>query len=233
MIIGNKLYYFDTISSTNDYAKTLLYEAPEGTVVLADEQTDARGRHGTSWYSPPGGLWMSVLLQPEKTTLLSIAAGVAVCSSLHTFGITPGLKWPNDIIMNRKKIGGILTEIVDNNVIVGIGVNLNIRSFPQDLRDIASSVFLQTKKHLDKKMVFDLVCREFDEYYGMLKQNQDRDILSKWRDYTVLLGQQVTIQAGDATVAGKVLDIGLNGALIVMRSDGQIEHVSTGVCHLH
>ncbi len=232
MIIGNKLHYFDTISSTNDYAKTLLYEAPEGTVVLADEQTDARGRHGTSWYSPPGGLWMSVLLQPEKTTLLSIAAGVAVCSSLHTFGITPGLKWPNDIIMNRKKIGGILTEIIDDNVIVGIGVNLNIRSFPQDLRDIASSVFLQTKKHLDKKMVFDLVCREFDEYYGMLKQNQDRDILSKWRDYTVLLGQQVTIQTGDLTVAGKVLDIGTNGALIVMRSDGQIEHVSSGVCHL-
>ncbi len=232
MIIGNKLHYFDTISSTNDYAKTLLYEAPEGTVVLADEQTDARGRHGTSWYSPPGGLWMSVLLQPEKTTLLSIAAGVAVCSSLHTFGITPGLKWPNDIIMNRKKIGGILTEIIDDNVIVGIGVNLNIRSFPQELQDIASSVFLQTKKHLDKKMVFDLVCREFDEYYGMLKQNQDRDVLSKWRDYTVLLGQQVTIQAGDLTVSGKVLDIGTNGALIVMRSDGQIEHVSSGVCHL-
>ncbi len=233
MIIGNKLYYFDTISSTSDYAKTLLYEAPEGTVVLADEQTDAHGRHGSSWYSPPGGLWMSVLLRPEKTTLLSIAAGVAVCSSLHTFGITPGLKWPNDIIMNRKKLGGILTEIIDDNVIVGIGVNLNIRSFPQELRDTASSVFLQTKKHLDKKMVFDLVCRELDEYYAMLKQNQDRDVLSKWRDYTVLLGQHVTIQAGDVTIAGKVLDIGLNGALIVMRSDGQIEHVSAGVCHLH
>ena len=232
MIIGSKLYYFDTISSTNDYAKTLLYEAPEGAVVLADEQTDAHGRHGSSWYSPPGGLWMSVLLHPEKTTLLSIAAGVAVCSSLHTFGIMSGLKWPNDIIMNRKKIGGILIEIIDDNVIVGIGVNLNMRSFPGELSEIASSVFIETKKHLDKKMFFDLLCRELDDYYGMLKQNQDRDVLSKWRDYTILLGQQVIIQAGDATIAGKVLDIGMNGALIVMRSDGQIEHVPAGTCSI-
>jgi BirA family biotin operon repressor/biotin-[acetyl-CoA-carboxylase] ligase len=232
MIIGSKLYYFDTISSTNDYAKTLLYEAPEGTVILADEQTDARGRHGTSWYSPPGGLWMSVMLRPEKTTLVSIAAGVAVCTSLHTFGIAPGLKWPNDIIMNRKKIGGILIEIVDEHVIVGIGVNLNIRKFPQELREIASSVFLETKKHLDKKMFFDLLCRELDDCYDMLKHDQDRDILSKWRDYTILLGQRVTIQAGEGTIDGKVLDIGLNGALIVLRPDGSIEHVPAGTCHL-
>lgn len=232
MIIGSKLYYFDTISSTNDYAKTLLYEAPDGTVILSDEQTDARGRHGTSWYSPPGGLWMSVLLHPSKDTLVSIAAGVAVCTSLHTFGITPGLKWPNDIMLNRKKIGGILTEIIDDNVIVGIGVNLNIRKFPQELRGIASSVFLETKKHLDKKMFFDLLCKELDDCYGMLNHNQIRDILSKWRDYTILLGQHVTIQSGEGTIDGKVLDIGLNGALIVLRPDGSIEHVAAGTCHL-
>lgn len=232
MIIGSKLYYFDTLSSTNDYVKTLLYEAPEGTVVLSDEQTDARGRHGTSWYSPTGGLWMSVLLRPETETLVSIVAGVAVCTSLHTFGIMPGLKWPNDIIMNRKKIGGILTEIIDKDVIVGIGVNLNIRKFPPELHETASSVFLETRKHLDKKMFFDVLCKDFDEHYRMLKEKQERDILNTWRDYTVMLGQRVTIQAGEKTIDGKVLDIGMNGALIVMRPDGSIEHVAAGTCHL-
>jgi BirA family biotin operon repressor/biotin-[acetyl-CoA-carboxylase] ligase len=232
MIIGSKLYYFDTISSTNDYAKTLLYEAPEGTVILSDEQTDAHGRHGASWYSPVGGLWMSVLLNPDAATLVSIAAGVAVCTSLHTFGITPGLKWPNDIMLNRKKIGGILTEIIDDTVIVGIGVNLNIRTFPEELREIASSIFLETKKHLDKKMFFDLLCRELDDCYDMLKHKQGRDILSKWRDYTILLGQRVTMEVGNDTIEGKVLDIDLNGALIVLRTDGSIEHVTGGVCHL-
>ena len=232
MIIGSKLYYFDSVESTNEYAKTLTKDAPEGAVILVDEQTGGRGRFGRQWYSPKGGIWMSVILHPPDPSLIAIIAGIAVCKALHMNGVLPGIKWPNDIVLNGKKIGGILTEIIDKIVILGIGVNLNIREFPGELEATASSVFLETKKHLEKKMVFDTLCKQLDDCYIMLKQNKVTDLLTEWRHYTILLGQQVVIEMPDKELSGKVLDISRDGALIVMRSDGKIMRVVAGVCHL-
>jgi len=232
MIIGSKLYYFDSVESTNEYAKTLTKDAPEGAVILVDEQTGGRGRFGKQWYSPKGGIWMSVILHPPDPSLIAIIAGIAVCKALHMNGVLPGIKWPNDIVLNGKKIGGILTEIIDKIVILGIGVNLNIREFPDELEATASSVFLETKKHLEKKMVFDTLCKQLDDCYIMLKQNKVTDLLTEWRHYTILLGQQVVIEMPDKELSGKVLDISRDGALIVMRSDGKIMRVVAGVCHL-
>lgn len=232
MIIGSKLYYFDSVESTNEYAKTLTKDAPEGAVILVDEQTGGRGRFGRQWYSPKGGIWMSVILHPPDPSLIAIIAGIAVCKALHMNGVLPGIKWPNDIVLNGKKIGGILTEIIDKIVILGIGVNLNIREFPDELEATASSVFLETKKHLEKKMVFDTLCKQLDDCYIMLKQNKVTDLLTEWRHYTILLGQQVVIEMPDKELSGKVLDISRDGALIVMRSDGKIMRVVAGVCHL-
>ncbi len=232
MLIGSKLYYFDSLESTNEYAKTLIKDAPEGAVILVDQQTGGRGRFGKQWYSPEGGIWMSVILRPPDPSLISIIAGIAVCRALHMNGVLPGIKWPNDIVLNGKKIGGTLTEIIDKTVILGIGVNLNIREFPDELEAIASSVFLETKKHLEKKMVFDTLCKQLDDCYIMLKQNKVTDLLTEWRHYTILLGQQVVIEMPDKELSGKVLDISRDGALIVMRSDGKIMRVVAGVCHL-
>jgi len=232
MLIGSKLYYFDSLESTNEYAKTLIKDAPEGAVILVDQQTGGRGRFGKQWYSPEGGIWMSVILRPPDPSLITIIAGIAVCRALHMNGVLPGIKWPNDIVLNGKKIGGTLTEIIDKTVILGIGVNLNIRDFPDELEAIASSVFLETKKHLEKKMVFDTLCKQLDDCYIMLKQNKITDLLTEWRHYTILLGQQVVIEMPDKELSGKVLDISRDGALIVMRSDGKIMRVVAGVCHL-
>jgi len=232
MIIGCKLYYFDTIDSTNKYAKTLIGKVPEGTVVLADQQTDGKGRLNKKWYSPEGGLWMSVILQPDDTTLIPIVAAVAVCETLHMNGILAGIKWPNDILLNRKKIGGILTELIDTTIILGIGINLKIRKFPPELRTAASSVFIETKKSLEKKMVYDLLCKQLDDCYLMLKNNQVSELLTKWRHYTVLLGQQVTIETGEGRLLGRVLDISNDGALVIMLPDGKIKRIVGGVCHL-
>lgn len=233
MLIGSKLYYLDTIDSTNEYAKDLLKKnVPEGTVVLADSQEQGKGRFGKQWYSPEGGIWMSVILRPSDPTLISIAAAVAVCEALHLNGILPGIKWPNDILLNGKKIAGILVELVDDTVIIGIGLNLNIRSFPKELQDIASSVFIETKKHLEKKMLYDNLCKHLDDCYKMIQNNQGRELLTKWRHYTVLLGQIVTIEMGEETIQGKVLDISNDGALVVMKTDGNIDRVPGGVCHL-
>jgi BirA family biotin operon repressor/biotin-[acetyl-CoA-carboxylase] ligase len=232
MLIGNKLHYFDTISSTNDYAKTLIGEAPEGAVILADEQTDGKGRFGKKWFSPQGGLWMSVILQPPKDSLITLGAGVAVCKTLHMNGILPGIKWPNDIMLDNKKIGGILTEIIEQTIILGIGLNLNVRSFPPKLKNTASSVFLETKKHFEIKMIFDLLLKNLDEGYALIKQDKFSELLTEWRHYTILLGQQVIIDMGEKSISGKVLDISNDGSLILMRTDGKIERVIGGVCKL-
>jgi len=232
MLIGCKLYYFDSIDSTNEYAKSLINKAPEGTVILADQQTEGKGRSEKKWYSPLDGIWMSVILRPPNISLVSIAAGISVCEALHMMGILPGLKWPNDILLNYKKIGGILTEIIDDTVILGIGVNLNIRRFPKELMSIASSVFLETKKHLDKKTVFDLICKQLDDCYAILKSNKTTRLLEKWRHYTLLLGQEVAIEMGDKTLTGRVLDIGNDGGLVIMLPDRKVERVFGGVCHL-
>jgi len=233
MLIGNKLYYLDTVDSTNAYAKVLLEKkVSEGTVVLADKQERGRGRFNKQWYSPEGGIWMSVILYPTDPALMSIVAAVAVCEALHLNGILPGIKWPNDILLNGKKIAGILVEIIDESVIVGIGLNLNIRTFPQELQDIASSVFIETKKHLEKKMLYDYLCKQLDDCYKMLQNKQSSELLTKWRHYTVILGQMVTIEMGDVTIQGKVLDISNDGALVLMKTDGKIERIPGGVCHL-
>lgn len=232
MLIGTELHHFDSVTSTNDYAKSILGEAPEGTVVLADEQTDGKGRFGKEWFSPTGGIWMSVILQPKVISLLPIATGVAICETLSTNGVLAGIKWPNDILINRRKIGGILTEVVDEFVVLGIGLNLTVRKFPPELSLIASSVALETKKYLNKKMVFELLCKQLDDYYTVLQHGKASDILAKWRHYTVILGQQVTIEMVDKKISGKVLDIDREGGLVIMPSDGKICRVISGICHL-
>lgn len=231
-MIGAKVYYFDRIDSTNDYAKSLINTAPEGTVILADQQTRGKGRHGRTWYSPADGIWMSVILRPQDASLLTVAAGVAACEALHAVGVVPGMKWPNDIVLKRKKIGGILTEYIDKSTIVGIGINLNMRKFPPELKNVASSVLIETKKRLDKERVYAILCRQLDSCYSMLKNRQTSELLTQWRHYSIMLGREVYVEAGDKKVTGRVLDISRDGALMLMCPDKCVERIIGGVCHL-
>lgn len=231
-MIGNKVYYFDRIDSTNEYAKSLINTVPEGTVILAGQQTKGKGRYTRTWYSPADGIWMSVILRPPNTSLITIVAGVAVCETLRRVGVGPGMKWPNDVLLNRKKIGGILTEIVDESVVVGIGINLNMRRFPRGLKKVATSIFIETKRRLGKEMVYDILCTQLDECYSMLKNNEIAELLTKWRHYSIMLGQDVAIETVDKKVTGKVLDISKNGALILMRPDRRVERIIGGICRL-
>ena len=110
MHIGTKTYSFKELDSTNEFAKTLK-DADEGTLVIADRQTQGKGRIGRKWYSPEGGLWFSIILKPEDKTLpLQMVIGVAICDALKTLGINANLKWPNDVLIDTKKVAGILAE---------------------------------------------------------------------------------------------------------------------------
>jgi BirA family biotin operon repressor/biotin-[acetyl-CoA-carboxylase] ligase len=232
MIIGSKFYRLTETNSTNDYVKQILSEAPEGTVVVADVQTAGKGRKGRAWYSPEGGMWMSVLLHQCQNYLIPLTAGVAICEAFHNYDITPAIKWPNDILLNGKKIAGILTEINDSKVILGMGINLNVREFPDDLKHRASSILLETKKHFDTETFYQHLCRALDENYMALKEEQVETLLAKWRKNSAMLGRDVRIELPDREIVGKVLDIDQRGGLIVMRADYGIEHVIAGDCRL-
>lgn len=232
LIVGSKFYRLTEIESTNDYVKQILTHAPEGTVVVADTQTAGKGRKGRFWYSPEGGLWMSVLLHHHQNCLISLIAGISICEAFEPHDIASRIKWPNDIFLNGKKIAGTLCEIIDDKIILGIGINLNVRRFPEELTDKASSVFMETKKHFDTQSFYHHLCRALDDNYRLLKENQIDDLLSKWRQYSLMLGREVSIMVHDRMVVGKVLDVDHQGALIVMRADYGIEHIIAGECKL-
>ena len=225
MIVGSKFYQLTEIDSTNEYVKTNLSDAPEGTVVVADVQTAGKGRMGRDWYSQEGGLWMSVLLQHSANCLIPLTAGVAICEAFHGYNIKPAIKWPNDILLNGKKVAGILTEVVDDKVILGMGINLNVRRFPDELQGKASSILIETSKHFETQVFCQNICRALDENYGILKDEEIDKLLVKWRGYSLMPGRDVTIALPDRTVVGRVLDIDRQGALIIMRADYGIEHV--------
>lgn len=233
MLIGSKFFYLDEVDSTNEYAKKIIEKASDGTVVLADVQTAGKGRLDRKWYSPEGGIYLSVILFPEKPLLIPVLAGVAICETFYNnYDITLGIKWPNDILLNGKKVAGVLVEIVDSVVIMGIGINLNIVEFPDELKDIASSIFLETKKRLDKMMVYNDLSREIEELYQMLKNNQANEIIQKWRNYTIMFGKNVVIETPEKVVTGRAIDISGNGALVIALPDGRIERVLAGDCRI-
>lgn len=232
MIVGRKFYQLTEIGSTNDYVKSELSDAPEGTVVIADVQTAGKGRMGRDWYSPEGGLWMSVLLQLSKNCLIPLTAGVAICEAFHNYGIRPNIKWPNDILLHGKKIAGILTEVINDKVILGMGINLNVRQFPDGLIDKASSVLIETRNHFDAQTFCHHLCKTLDENYRILKDEQVDTLLAKWRNYSVMLGRDVTVKLPDRTVFGRVLDIDRRGGLIVVCADYGVEHIIAGECRL-
>jgi len=232
MIIGKKFYRLTEIGSTNEYVKGILKEAPEGTVVLADVQTAGKGRMGRNWHSPEGGLWMSVLLNQSDDCLIPLTGGVAVCEAFEPYDVGLEIKWPNDILLNRKKVAGILTEIVDERAILGIGINLNVQQFPDDLEEKASSILIETNKHLSVQDIYHHLCRSIDRNYRLLKDEKIEELLTKWRTYSIMPGRDVRIELPDRVVVGKVLDIDRQGALIVMRADYGVEHIIAGDCRL-
>lgn len=232
MIIGSQIHFFDETDSTNEYAKKIIGEAKEGTVVFAETQTEGRGRLGRKWFSPKGGLYLSLVLFPDKPLLIPVLTGVAICEVFNAYDILLGIKWPNDILLNNKKVAGVLIESIDNAVIVGMGINLNITEFPEDLKNIATSIFLETKKRFDKMMVYNDICRELENGYDLLKKNKVDEILQKWRNFTVMFGKTVSIETPDKVIIGRVIDIGRNGALILSLPDGKIEKVIAGECRI-
>ena len=237
-----KIQFFDTITSTNDVLKQLaLQGAPEGTTLVADCQTGGRGRMGRTFLSPSGvGIYLSVLLRPncKPTELmhLTCASASAACSAIEqTSGFRPGVKWTNDIVYNKRKLAGILTELGLNQdgttayAIIGIGFNCNqqLRDFPPAIQDVAGSLKMVTGKETDRAL---LAAKMIEALYQMNREllSDRAGILARYRQDCITLGQEISLVRGDEIRHGKALDVDENGALVVRYEDDTIEAVNSG-----
>ncbi len=241
---GKELKFFTQVDSTNSVLKQLAAEgAPEGTIVVAESQTGGRGRLGRSWVAPSGtGIWLSLLLKPKlhpgEVQTLTLAASVAVCRALEHLNISGlGIKWPNDVLIGRKKVCGILTELSAEAeriawVILGIGLNVNHleQDFSDEIASIATSLRLNTedREPLDRSMLAAGLINALEEVYeDYLKDGASR-MIDEWKNRSVTLGKKVRLISHDGSQEVLVQDITQDGKLVVKQEDGQSLEVLSG-----
>ena len=224
---GKNLYVFDEVKSTNTVAKFLAMNGAEnGTVVISEKQTDAKGRSGKAWASPVGGIWLSLIVKPNvdysKLPMITIGTGVAVAKAIERTGITSAeIKWPNDIIIHDKKVCGILTEAVTtfntiDSVIIGVGIdaNIDIEDFPEELQDGTTTLADELGRKEDENVLIRLFLEEFEKIAEIFNAGDYESILKDWRKRSYSVGK----------------GIGREGALIVEKIDGTLEKVISGEC---
>ena len=242
--IKKNLYIYNEVKSTNTVARFLSSNNVEnGTVVISEKQTAAKGRSGKSWESPLGGIWLSVILRPHvdhsRIPLITLATGVAVAKSLEKVGIeNPEIKWPNDIMINGKKVCGILTEAIAKfntieTVIVGVGIdaNLNLDEFPEDLKDGTTTVEKELGQKRNENELIKIFFEEFEKIINIFNEKEYEQILKEWRKYSYTIGKIVEVREPyNKYYDGYVVGIGKEGALIVEKIDGTLEKVISGEC---
>jgi BirA family biotin operon repressor/biotin-[acetyl-CoA-carboxylase] ligase len=239
-ILKGPIHHFDTLPSTNDLAKELgVRGAPEGTLVVAEGQSRGRGRLGREWNSPPGvGLYVSVLLRPPLPPAdlppITLTAAVAVVRALRQAGgVSAGLKWPNDLVLAGKKLGGILTEMETESdqirhLVVGLGLNVNNRQFPAELADLATSLALSTGRTFSRLRILQVWLEELESLYQRFLARDFAAILEEWKDYAVTLGRAVRVRQGAVEICGQALEVAADGALVVRTGSGEVVRVTSG-----
>ncbi len=232
MVIGNKVIHFKRIESTNEYAKHNLNNLTDGDVVIADEQTKGKGRLGKDWYSPKSGLWFSLVLRSSDSQLAPLAIGLALCDALEGLGFKARIKWPNDIVINSKKVAGILIEVENHRLIVGIGMNTNILKFPEPLANEATSLYLESGNKFGKTQVLARILQAINQRYNLLVTNQIQELFNDWRRHSAILGQLVLVTLPRKKIEGSALDIDIQGALLIRTEDGSVQRVVAGDCQL-
>ena len=234
----NKIYFFDTVDSTNTIAKVFSQQGePDGSVVVAKQQIKGRGRHARTWVSTVGGLYFSVLLRPPCTAYLSLfplLSAVSVASTLASYQVQAAIKWPNDVHIKGKKIAGILVEssLQANHVdyvIVGIGLNVNQTRdhFPQDLS--ATSLFLEKGEPVDEQQLLYHMLSSFQTLYHLWRQEEYEQIIMKWKQWTDTVGKEVEIHLQKDILQGKAVDVDSYGRLLLNTGDQQ-HVISSGDC---
>lgn len=245
--LGRTIHWYDAVESTNLLAIELAQQGePEGTVVLADQQLSGRGRGSRSWHSPAGvGIYCSIVLRPKvavgKAQLITLMAGVSIVKAIALqTGLSPRVKWPNDILINDKKVAGILLEsrVSGEQIgysVIGFGINVNNVSadLPKDIRVTASSLLMELKKPVDRSTLLIEIFSELEKLYHRFQREDFPVILEQWRQYSSTLGQRVRIWQKAKATEGIAVDLTEDGGLIVkLRGGKQIVIHAGDVEHL-
>jgi len=237
---GRSLEVLDEVDSTNNYCKKMAEAgAPEGYCVATTRQVAGRGRRGRVWETPDNtNIAMSFLIRPElepnDTSMITLVAALAVESAVRELtGVEAQIKWPNDILLGGHKICGILTELsleltAVNYVVVGIGVNVNNETMPEDIRDIASSIYIETGKNLDKNELTASILGYFEKYYDRFMADKNLSGLRNiYEEHLVNMNRTVRIIEKDKERTGEAVGISERGALLV-KFDTGVEAITGG-----
>jgi len=242
-IIGRDIIFLESATSTNDVAieTGTRRENPEGLVVVADSQSHGKGRLGRKWISPPGvNLYFTVLLRPPfppgEASVLTLTAAVAVVSAIRNYtGVNAGIKWPNDILLNGKKAGGILLEMkaADNRInllAVGIGLNVNMSpdELPEDIKSLSTSIKIETGKSVDRGILLGKILAEIENTYKILLNGNKRALINEWIRLNSTLRNKVTVRNYERVISGIAENINDNGELVIRLPSGETETVSGG-----
>lgn len=235
--MGQTIYFYEETDTTNNRARELALEgASEGTLVVAEKQTAGRGRRGKVWESPLGtGIWMSLVLRPQimpaEASVLTLLCGLATAEAIEAeTGLSADIKWPNDILINGKKAVGILTEMdcemsEVHFVIPGIGINVNTASFPPEIAEIATSLYLECGKTVSRRRLVHKVLERLEEHYEtFLRTGSFAAMLEDYRKHCITLGKEVHVLGREPFFA-EALDITPEGELLVRRADNGKEEV--------
>lgn len=237
--VGNTIIKIDIVDSTNQYIKNNAINLPTGVLVVAKEQTAGRGRLSRSWSSPCGdGIWMSFLLRPnlppEKCSGITLVTALALSKALINYsGAELFIKWPNDIVCKGKKLAGILTELAVNNmetdyVVVGVGINVNTKKFPSEIKDVATSLFLEGAKERNFDSIIQGFCEEFNKLFNVYINTGDMSLLKdEYESFLINKGNIVCIYEDGRELVGKAVGINEEGELL-FEKDSRIRTIRAG-----
>jgi BirA family biotin operon repressor/biotin-[acetyl-CoA-carboxylase] ligase len=235
--LGRRLVYYSSVGSTQDVARQeAAAGAPEGTIVLADEQTAGRGRLGRSWASPPGtNIYVTLVLRPSLEVLrrLSIVAPLAVSLAIEErTGLRAGIKWPNDVWIGERKVAGILieSELVEGRVLfslvgIGLNVNMDVAAIPE-IADIATSLRHELGREVSREDVLASLLDHFERLYRAAGRGEPVHLA--WRERLIVLGRPVRVGLPDRVEEGVAEDVDENGCLLLRRADGSLVTIEAG-----
>jgi BirA family biotin operon repressor/biotin-[acetyl-CoA-carboxylase] ligase len=243
--IGKKMRYYETTPSTNSVGRKLAGEQDaaklHGMVIIAEEQTGGIGRLGRSWVSPAGGVWFTIVLKPDipidRVFMVTMAGSVAVARAIRKeYDLGALIKWPNDIYIGDKKVGGLLLELFAeadqiHYCLLGVGVDVNIsRGELEGVKSSVTSISLEMGHDVDRAAFLARLLKEFESRYLLIESGEYDAVVREWKSFSCTLEHRVKINTMKATFEGEAIDIDEFGALLIRKDSGKVERVIAGDC---
>jgi BirA family transcriptional regulator, biotin operon repressor / biotin---[acetyl-CoA-carboxylase] ligase len=245
-VIGRKMRYLETTPSTNTVGRQMVTEGNaekmHGTVIIAEQQSGGVGRMGRPWVSPSGGIWITIVLKPhvpiDHIFMITMAGSIAVARAIRKeFDLGALIKWPNDIFIGNKKVGGLLLELsaeadTVHYCLLGIGIDVNVPldNFTPELQKVITSISAETGREADRPAFLARILKEFESHYQLIESGEYDTIVQEWKSMSCTLENRVQIRTLKNSFEGDAIDIDEYGALIIRKDNGKIERVIAGDC---